>query len=97
MRVRHEARQVVIEVIDRGAGMTAEFLRDALFAPFRTSKSGGSGIGAYQARQMARAAGGDVVASSAPGQGTTMRVSLPRTDALGGQNGVGSVGASVDA
>jgi signal transduction histidine kinase len=80
VRVRHEARQVVIEVIDQGPGMTPEFIRDSLFRPFATSKAGGSGIGAYQAREMSRAAGGDVVVVSEPGVGTTMRVVLPRTD-----------------
>ena len=80
VRVRHEARQVVVDVIDRGVGMTAEFVRDELFRPFSTSKAGGSGIGAYQAREIVRGSGGDLEAISAPGRGTTMRLSLPRTD-----------------
>ena len=82
VRVRHEARQVVVEIVDHGGGMTAEFVRDELFRPFSTSKVGGSGIGAYQARELAREAGGDLVADSVPGVGTTMRLLLPRTDSL---------------
>lgn len=81
LRVRHEARQVVIEVVDEGPGMSAEFVRDRLFRPFSTSKSGGSGIGAYQAREMVREAGGDLMVVTEPGAGTTMRLLLPRTDA----------------
>jgi putative PEP-CTERM system histidine kinase len=80
VRIRHEARQVVIEVEDHGPGMSPEFVRDELFRPFSTTKTRGSGIGAYQAREMTRAAGGEVVAISEPGTGTLMRMTLPRTD-----------------
>ena len=65
-----------------GPGMTPEFVRDHLFAPFSTSKPGGSGIGAFQSRELVREAGGELVAfSAAGGMGTTMRLLLPRTDA----------------
>lgn len=80
LRVRHEAQQVVIDIIDQGCGMTSEFVRDQLFQPFGTSKRQGSGIGAFQARELLREGGGDVQAISAPGAGTTMRLVLPRAD-----------------
>ena len=80
VRVRHEARQVVVDVVDAGHGMTPEFVRDQLFRPFSTSKAGGTGIGAYQSRELVREAGGDLVVISEPGIGTTMRLLLPRTD-----------------
>ena len=80
VRLRHEARQVVIDVIDRGMGMTAEFIRDDLFRPFSTMKESGSGIGAYQSRALLRGAGGELQVFSQPGRGTTMRLCLPRTD-----------------
>ena len=73
---------MVVEVVDSGPGMDAVFIRDQLFRPFMTSKAGGSGIGAFQAREMVREAGGDLVVVSAPGQGTTMRLLLPRTDVM---------------
>lgn len=81
VRIRHEVRQVVIEIVDRGPGMSAEFIRDRLFRPFETSKRSGSGIGAWQARELLRAAGGDLDVVSRPGEGTVMRLCLPRTDA----------------
>ena len=93
VRVRHEARQVVVEVVDHGGGMAAEFVRDELFRPFSTSKAGGTGIGAYQARELAREAGGDLVVDSTPGVGTVMRLLLPRTDSLSVQNPVVMLGA----
>jgi signal transduction histidine kinase len=57
--------------------MAPEFVRDELFRPLRSTKSGGHGIGAYQAREMLREAGGDLLVISQPGAGTTMRVILP--------------------
>lgn len=81
IRVRHEVQQVVIDIIDQGPGMTAEFIRDRLFQPFGTSKREGSGIGAFQARELLREGGGDVQVISQVGRGTTMRIVIPRADA----------------
>jgi putative PEP-CTERM system histidine kinase len=75
--VRHEALSVLIDIIDEGPGMSADFIRDRLFRPFATTKTGGHGIGAYQARELLRAAGGDLLVLSRPGAGTTMRLLLP--------------------
>jgi len=70
--------RAVIEITDRGPGMSAEFIRDVLFRPLGTAgKAKGSGIGAWQARELAREAGGDLEALSTPGRGTTMRLTLP--------------------
>ncbi|MDO9713093.1 XrtA/PEP-CTERM system histidine kinase PrsK [Paracraurococcus lichenis] len=77
VRVLAEGRQVVVEISDRGPGMTPEFIRDELFRPLSTSKRWGSGIGAWQARELLREAGGDLAVVSRPGAGTTMRLLLP--------------------
>jgi putative PEP-CTERM system histidine kinase len=74
---RREADTIVIDITDRGPGMTAEFVRDRLFRPLSTSKPQGSGIGAWQARELLREAGGDLSALTSPGAGTTMRLMLP--------------------
>ena len=79
--LRHEARRAQIDIVDAGPGMTPEFVRDDLFRPFRTSKPEGSGIGAYQARELVRGAGGDLLVLSRPGAGTTMRLLLPLVEA----------------
>ncbi len=75
--LRRDGPQVVVDIRDGGQGMTAAFIRDALFRPLATTRPGGSGIGAWQARALLRAAGGEVIAVSAPGCGTTMRLTLP--------------------
>ncbi|MGH7007295.1 MAG: ATP-binding protein, partial [Stellaceae bacterium] len=67
----------VIAITDRGPGMDLEFVHRELFRPFRTTKASGSGIGAYQTRELVRAAGGELEVISQPGAGTTMRIVLP--------------------
>jgi signal transduction histidine kinase len=82
--VSSDAGQVVIDVIDRGCGMSPAFIRDKLFKPFVSSKPGGFGIGAFEARQLAQAMGGGVAVSSREGEGTRFRVTLSpvRTDSM---------------
>ncbi len=77
VEVRQEALMVVIDIIDAGSGMTPEFIRDELFRPFASTRHNGHGIGAYQARELLRDAGGDLLVLSRVGSGTTMRLLLP--------------------
>lgn len=76
-RVAPHGNEALIEVSDTGPGMDAAFVRDHLFSPFRTTKGEGYGIGAFEAREFARQAGGRLEVDSAPGRGTTMRLFLP--------------------
>jgi putative PEP-CTERM system histidine kinase len=73
----HRGDRFVIDVVDRGVGMDEAFIRNELFLPFRSTKSGGYGIGAFQTRELIRTAGGDLEVISRPGAGTTMRILLP--------------------
>ena len=73
LRLGTSGREAVIEVEDNGCGMTAEFIRDELFKPFRTSKGGGYGIGAFESREYVRENGGRMDIKSEPGAGTTVR------------------------
>jgi putative PEP-CTERM system histidine kinase len=82
IRMHHEPLSLVIDVIDQGPGMTPEFIRDALFQPFASTKGDGHGIGAYQARELLREAGGDLLVLSKPQAGTTMRLLLPAVRAV---------------
>ena len=77
IRLRAQGGRLIIDITDSGPGMTPEFIRDELFRPFGTAKPDGTGIGAWQAREMLREAGGDLVVLSHLGAGTTMRVTLP--------------------
>jgi putative PEP-CTERM system histidine kinase len=65
-------------VSDTGEGMDLEFVRDRLFAPFQSTKGGeGMGIGAYQARELVRSAGGRIEVASERGRGTVFRLVFP--------------------
>lgn len=75
--LRQDRGSAVIEVQDSGKGMDLAFIQNELFRPFRSTKRGGMGIGAFQCRTYARELGGDLEAISSVGSGTTMRVTLP--------------------
>lgn len=68
---------VTLEVVDSGPGMSAEFIRTRLFRPFTSSKPGGFGIGAFEARELVRAMGGRLDVESREGLGTRFLLSLP--------------------
>ena len=57
--------------------MSADFIRDELFAPFKSTKSGGFGIGAFEAREMTRDMGGKLLVESEPGVGSCFTIELP--------------------
>lgn len=70
--------EAVICVEDDGTGMDPEFVRTRLFRPFDSTKgSQGMGIGVYQARTFAVAAGGRLEVYSQPGIGTRFTMRLP--------------------
>jgi PAS domain S-box-containing protein len=69
----------IIEVIDRGAGMPPAILShvfDKFFRPPETRPSG-SGLGLWISRGLVEAHGGELVAASIEGKGSTFRFTLP--------------------
>ena len=82
VRLTRGGKMAVVEVEDNGPGMDAEFIRDKLFQPFKTTKGGGYGIGVYETTEFATSLGGRLDVASQPGQGTIMRMSLPVADGV---------------
>ena len=80
--VRREGEQAVVTVADKGPGLSADDL-GRVFQPFyrtdvsRNLDKGGVGLGLPIARSTARAHGGDIELTSAPGNGVTAIVTLP--------------------
>jgi putative PEP-CTERM system histidine kinase len=70
---------VVVSVADTGCGIPEEFVQKSLFAPFRSTKKGGWGIGLYQTKTVIEAHGGRIDVATKEGQGTTFWVRLPLT------------------
>jgi len=64
----------IIEVKDNGHGMEQEFIHNELFRPFRSTKTNGYGIGAYESREMIKRLGGRLNVKSEKGTGTTIKV-----------------------
>jgi two-component system, cell cycle sensor histidine kinase and response regulator CckA len=70
---------VLLEVSDTGAGISAE-VQQHLFEPFYTTKAPGrgAGLGLAISADIIAQMGGQIELKSASGQGTTVRVLLPR-------------------
>jgi len=74
--LRVEAGHVVFRVSDTGVGMAAPDVSRA-FEPYFSTKTGGSGLGLANAKRSIEREGGTITLTSAPGQGTTVTVSVP--------------------
>ena len=82
IRTVADSDQVAITVTDHGGGMTPAFVRDELFRPFSSTKPGGFGLGAFEARQLVAAMDGTLGVESRAGEGTCFTVRLPRAPAM---------------
>lgn len=85
--------EATVEVVDQGCGMSAEFIRSRLFHPFSSTKDGGFGIGAYEARALLVGMGGRLEVQSREGEGSRFTIILPLTALFGGGLPTGSVAA----
>ena len=81
--VRSEGLHAAIEVIDSGNGMSPDFVRNRLFKPFVSTKPGGFGIGAFEARELVRAMQGRLDVESREGLGSRFVIRLPLAEAAG--------------
>jgi signal transduction histidine kinase len=86
--VSHKPPRVVVDVIDRGPGMTQEFVRDRLFKPFQTTKPRGVGLGLSTAAEIIRFHEGTLNVLNPAGGGTVVRLIFP---------GIGPEAQSVEA
>jgi putative PEP-CTERM system histidine kinase len=75
--VSRQGGDIAIRVSDNGCGMTEIFVANQLFKPFESTKEGGFGIGAYEARALAQSIGGNLRVDSRVGKGTRMTLLVP--------------------
>ncbi|HEX3696554.1 MAG TPA: ATP-binding protein [Polyangia bacterium] len=73
--------RAVVRVQDTGSGIAGDAI-GRVFDPFFTTKplGGGLGLGLFVCHGIVKALGGDITVDSAPGQGTTFRVTLPASE-----------------
>jgi signal transduction histidine kinase len=79
LRTERDADTAVLIVADQGKGIAIDD-QARIFDKFERidpSEPGGSGLGLYISRRLARAMGGDIVVDSAPGQGARFVLTLP--------------------
>ena len=80
--VSHEINTLIISVADTGIGIPEEAL-DRIFEDFQqvdtstTREYGGTGLGLSISHRLAQLLGGDLVASSREGEGSTFTFSIP--------------------
>lgn len=74
--VSTSAREVVLDVADTGAGIAPEHL-PKIFDLYFTTKPRGTGVGLAVSQQIVAAHGARLDVHSAPGRGTSMRVTIP--------------------
>jgi nitrogen fixation/metabolism regulation signal transduction histidine kinase len=80
LRVRRHSGLLRIEVLDRGTGMNAAVLTNAL-VPFYSTKRSGTGLGLALAREIAEAHGGRISLGNREGGGLVVAMVLPVGDA----------------
>ncbi len=79
LRTERDADTAVLIIADQGKGIAVDD-QARIFEKFERvdpSEPGGSGLGLYISRRLARAMGGDIVVDSAPGQGARFVLTLP--------------------
>lgn len=74
---RVQGDDIAVNITDSGIGMTESFISNQLFKPFESTKEGGFGIGAYEARALAASMNGQLRVGSRVGKGTTFTLLLP--------------------
>ena len=75
---RREGDRGIVEIRDTGSGISPE-MQKRIFEPFFTTKPAGlgTGLGLAICNTIVNALGGELSVESAPGKGSTFRVSLP--------------------
>jgi len=71
--------EIIVSIADNGKGISPEHM-GALFEPFKTTKSSGTGLGLLIVRRIIRDHGGEMEIDSEEGKGTTVNLYFPRTE-----------------
>jgi PAS domain S-box-containing protein len=79
IRSRFNDYEYVITIDDNGIGISPEHM-GAIFEPYRTTKSSGSGLGLLIVRRIIREHGGEIAIESEESRGTRVIIHLPRAE-----------------
>lgn len=78
---RNVQNEILVQVIDNGAGIPAEHL-DSIFIPFFTTKRNGTGVGLSVSRQIVQLNRGLISVRSVPGDGCTFTLKFTEAQPL---------------
>ncbi|MEJ2230334.1 MAG: PEP-CTERM system histidine kinase PrsK, partial [Nitrospirales bacterium] len=76
----YDGKQVIVEIVDTGAGMSAAQL-ESLFQPFQSSKKNGLGVGLFQCKRIVEDHQGIIHIESQEGRGTRVIITFPAKNA----------------
>lgn len=79
IRTRVNDFEAVISVEDNGTGISPDHM-GAIFEPYRTTKSSGSGLGLLIVRRIVREHGGEIAIESEENKGTRVVIHLPHAE-----------------
>ena len=79
IRTRTNDFETIISIEDNGTGISPEHM-GAIFEPYRTTKSSGSGLGLIIVRRIIREHGGQIAIESEENQGTRVVIHLPHAE-----------------
>ncbi len=79
IRTRMNDFETIISIEDNGTGISPEHM-GALFEPYRTTKSSGSGLGLLIVRRIIREHGGAIAIESEENQGTRVLINFPHKE-----------------
>lgn len=79
IRTRVNDFETIISIEDNGTGISPEHM-GAIFEPYRTTKSSGSGLGLLIVRRIIREHGGQIAIESQENQGTRVLIHLPHAE-----------------
>lgn len=79
IRTRVNDFEAVISIEDNGTGISPDHM-GAIFEPYRTTKSSGSGLGLLIVRRIVREHGGEIAIESEENKGTRVVIHLPHAE-----------------
>jgi putative PEP-CTERM system histidine kinase len=83
LSLKRTDKEIWLDIIDSGTGMTQDFIKNELFQPFNSTKNGeGMGIGAYQIREIIHSFNGELLIESTPQVGSKFSIYLPIANAV---------------
>jgi len=86
IRTARRGGQAIISISDTGRGIPPERL-PTIFQPYRSSRSGGTGLGLATAKKLVEAHGGAISVHSEVGKGTSITIELPLANPPEGPGG----------